>query len=42
VKGADFILAQHAAVTLYIGTEDGSEFALDTVFGHEGNLLDSL
>jgi len=42
VQDADFIRARHAAVTPYIGTEDDSEFALDTAFGHEGDLPDSL
>jgi len=39
VKSADFVLAHHAAVTLYVGTQDGYEFALNGVFSHVGTLI---
>jgi hypothetical protein len=42
VKGADFVLAHHTAITLDISTQNGGEFAFDAVFGHSGTLFEVL
>jgi nitrate/nitrite transporter NarK len=37
--GANFVLAHRSVVTLYVGRQDGSKFALDAVIGHIGTLI---